>query len=205
MLPVLGLTLKLCDGCLQQARFFTPLSFLGDLRHFPGLFNFLLHEAPACPVQKRERPFSFKCLNSRDTFWRGCFLLFLGEAVLGTFVALSVTSTARAQQGSDQLRTGMADTEALCPSSLWPPQHTWLRAGAAPGVAWQNLLHPCPKASSMQGEGSMCCTAVIHSQMEESTGLPLLNALLAQVGHSSTAEPHSSPESPPRFWISDQN
>lgn len=65
---VLGLALKLCDSCLQQAPFFTPLSFLGDLRHLPGLLNFLLHEAPASPVQKRERLFSLKCLNSWDTF-----------------------------------------------------------------------------------------------------------------------------------------
>lgn len=73
VLSVMGLALKLCDRCLQQAQFFTPLSFLGAVRHFQGLFNFLPHEAP---VQKREMPFSLKCLNSRDTLWRGWFLLF---------------------------------------------------------------------------------------------------------------------------------
>jgi len=124
--------------------------------------------------------FFLKCLNSRRKFWRGCFLLCFRETVLGTVVLSSNRAAlARAHQGSDRLRTGLAHLGALCPPSVWSPQHMPAQgrgsAHSLPGAAQQPLLHLWPKASFVQWEESILCAAVTHSQVQGSNGAASLS------------------------------
>lgn len=142
---------------------------------------------------RREMPFLLKCLNSRDTFWRGCFLL--------RFRAAVGTGLARAHQGSGQLRTGLARLNPLHPSSTWASQHTRTQGKgstrSSPRAARQPLVRPLPNTSFIHGEREhpLCCHHPIPGGRKQQDHL--FFHLLAQVGQSRTVAPHGIPESPP--------
>lgn len=55
---------------------------------------------------------------------------------------------------------------------------------------------PAGRRELLQGEGSMCCAVLCTPRWGNQWECLSFQALLAQVGHSSTAEPHSIPEIP---------
>lgn len=209
LLPVTGVTLKLRDSRLQRAHIthlFPSSELLGPL-YFPPLGR------SSVSPSKREMPFSLKCLNPRDTFWRGCFLC-LGLWRCGPRCRPNRAALARAHQGGGQLRMGLAHLGALCPSGVWPPPHGCSGQGqrlSSPGAAQQPLFHPWPRASFVQGEEGILHAAVTHSQLERSNGtaspsmsswpgwdtarqLAPMAALRFPHGHASSIPPKSTAE-----------
>lgn len=86
--------------------------------------------------------------------------------------------SARAQQRSGQLRTGLAPLDPLLPSSTWAPQHTRAQGRAAPAPHLELLGSPLSSPHhSFRGKRASSMLPLPAPRWEKATGPPLLPSL----------------------------
>lgn len=192
LLPVTGVTLKPRDSRLQQAHIthLLPSSELLGPLYFPPLGR------SSVSPSKREMPFSLKCLNPRDTFWRGWFLC-LGLWRCGPRCRPNRAALARAHRGGGQLRMGLAHLGALCPSGMWGPHHTAAQGRGSACPRLEQLSSPSstpgPERHSFKGKRASFMLLLPTPSWGEATGLPLLPCPLGLGGTQKDGWPPQQP------------